>query len=124
MIEYTLTLNSDQAREALKAIELLMRLKLGQYQEIVYNLAEINTPEKIKQIDKAEKCFKRGFDIMNEGKPLESYKNYDWYRLYNLYQVIRYNIHNAENPDGTGVDSYPPMQMTEEPLPKCEWRKL
>ena len=34
MIEYTLTLNSAQARETLKAVELLMRMKINQPEEI------------------------------------------------------------------------------------------
>ena len=36
--QYILTLNSNQAKEIRKAVELLLRLKLGQYDNIPYEL--------------------------------------------------------------------------------------
>lgn len=120
-VEYCLTLNSSQAKETLKAVELLMRLKLNQFDVLPYNLVDVarkdycNIRDNAKQyLDKLEEIFKPEIP----GK----YKDEEWYRLYNLYQVLRYNIHLAENPTGTGVDSYPPMKLTDEPLPDCEWR--
>lgn len=120
MVEYTLTLNSDQAHETLKAVELLMRLKIRQFDALPYNVIGI---------ERDDYCVKR-----DEAKPhldaLERIffpnwqdikKDAEWYRLYNLYQVLRYAIHEAEHPQTIGVDSYPPVQFSDEPLPMCEW---
>lgn len=120
--EYVLTLNSDQAKEILKAVELLMRLKIGQYQEITFNLADKYNPEKFQHIEMADYFLKKAFDEIYYGKPQNEYKDDEWYRLYNIYQVLRYNIHNAETPGRDGIDGQPPMKLTKEPLPVCEWR--
>ena len=50
-------------------------------------------------------------------------KDEEWYRLYNIYQALRYAIHCAENPNSKGVDSYPPIRITDEPIPECKWRQ-
>ena len=125
MAEYILTLNSDQAQEALKAIELLMRLRLGQYDQIPFAVLDISDDGFCNKRDRAEPLLQFAFDAMSpEGHPSNHWyaKDDEWYRLYNLYQVIRYAIHQAEHPDSAGVDSYPPIQMTNEPMPVCEWR--
>ena len=121
MFEYTLTLNSSQTREVLKAVELLMRLKLGQYREIPFALVDINDDDFCKKRDNSEPLLKTAFDVLYKNK--EKWKDEEWYRLYNLYQVIRKNLHDAENPNGKGIDGDPPLQFTDEPLPKMEWKK-
>lgn len=123
MPEYELTMNADQAHETLKAVELLMRLKLGQYQEIIYSLCDIRNPDFSIKISKADDILKDAFSIIYEGKKPGEYKDTEWYRLYNIYQVLRKAIHDAEHPETTGIDSYEPMQMTEEPLPTIKWKK-
>lgn len=134
MFTYTLELNSEQTREILKAVELLMRLKLNQPKEITraimsdsYYWDEENKniiKEKFNDfIDRrdiadtyTEKAFKLIFPSWEYVK-----KDEEWYRLYNIYQVIRKNLHDAENPEGIGVDSYEPIAFTDEPLPKMRW---
>jgi len=127
MFEYTLTLNSAQAREVLKAVELLMRLKIDQPEEIsravldgIYGM--IGCDEFCKRRDVANGYLRMAFNAIFPYRE-QIVKDDEWYRLYNLYQAIRYQIHLAENPEGKGVDSYPPIQITDEPIPKCEWRK-
>lgn len=122
-VEYVLTMNSDQAHTALKAIELLMRMKLGQYREIAFALLDVTKEDFCHRRDLSETKLKQAFDILYDGKKDGEWKDAEWYRLYNLYQEIRYQIHLAENPDNKGVDSYPPMQMTDEPMPDCRFRK-
>jgi len=131
-VEYTLTLDSTQAAELLKAIDLFMRLKINQPENITWMVmpddyfAENGAVDSkrfddyIKRRDNANVYLREAFALMF---PRGSTKDQEWYRLYNLYQVIRYARHEAEFPDSTGVDSYPPMQFTDEPMPKCTWRK-
>lgn len=121
MPEYTLILNSDQAHETLAAVELFMRLKLGQYQELIHALCDFRDPEIANNISNADDVLKCAFQIMNKNKKPGDYKDKEWYRLYNLYQVLRKAIHDAEHPEGKGIDSYEPMQLTEEPLPIVRW---
>lgn len=129
MATYTLTLNSDQARELRKAVELLMRLKINQPEEITRAVLDEMLEDKrididtfCKRRDKANDHLKAAFDALFPHWG-EIRKDKEWYRLYNIYQVVRYAIHEAENPEGKGVDSYPPTQFTDEPMPKCEWVK-
>ena len=127
MIEYILTMNSDQAKTCLKAVELLMRLKINQPKEISKAILDeifeqIGCDEFCRRRDAANEYLEQAFSVIfpnwNEVK-----KDDEWYRLYNLYQTIRYQIHLAEYPNSIGVDSYPPIQFTDEPMPKCEFRK-
>ena len=131
-VEYTLILDSPQAAELLKAVELLMRLKINQPEEITWMVmpddyfsdnGKVDSKrfdDYIERRDKANEYLRKAFALMF---PYGSTKDPEWHRLYNLYQVIRYARHEAEFPDSTGVDSYPPMQFTDEPMPKCTWRK-
>ena len=122
-VEYTLTMTNDQARETLKAVELLMRLKIGQYEEIPFALLDLGDNEFCDRRDTAKPFLQAAFGAMSPNRLGSGWKkDNEWYRLYNLYQSLRFAIHNAEHPDSTGVDSYPPTQFTEEPLPQCEWR--
>lgn len=129
MATYTLTLNSDQAKELRKAVELLMRLKINQPEEITRAVLDEMLEDKrididtfFKRRDKANDHLKAAFDTLFPHWG-EIRKDKEWYRLYNIYQVVRYAIHEAENPEGIGVDSYPPTRFTDEPMPKCEWVK-
>ena len=123
MIEYTLIMPDEQCHETLKAVELLMRLKLGQYQELIYTLCDIYNPKLSKTISEADSILKTAFEKMNKHKKTTEYKDEEWYRLYNIYQVLRKAIHDAEHPEGQGLDSYEPMRLTEEPLPIVKWIK-
>lgn len=121
---YTLTLTSSQLRAVCGAVELLMRLKINQPEEIprgALNWGDgLSVDEWCRRRDKEEpllrQAFKELFPTWEDVK-----KDEQWYRLYNLYQVTRYALHEAENPEGKGVDSYPPWNSggVDEPMPKC-----
>lgn len=123
MFEYELMLNQEQCHEVLKAVELLMRLKLGQYQEIIYTLCEITNPEVTDQISEADTILKHAFTVMNKGKSSRDFKDEEWRILYDLYQVLRKGIHDAENPDGNSLDASEPIQFGNKPLAKINWTK-
>ena len=118
---YRLTLNKTQAHTALKAIELMLRLKLNQPEEIPFALI-LNEEDFCERRDNAKPLLEAAFNIMYKGRDNTdaSWKDAEWYRLYNMYQVLRKAIHDAEHPDSKGVDSYPPIAFTEEPLPGIE----
>lgn len=118
---YTLTMSSGQLREASKAIELLMRLKLGQYDQLHWALLDIMDEDFCEKRDEAEFHLKAAFQALFRGKKSTEWKDHEWHVLYDLYQVIRKAIHDAEYPDSIGVDSYPPMCTAVEPMAKCEW---
>ena len=131
--EYKLIMNSSQARTVLKAVELLMRLKINQPKEIIWDVMDTETnrkdPEFYEHRESAEKLLEQAFNQMFAFKlsyPRLTYvdwKDAEWYRLYNTYQVIRHALHDAENPEGDGIDKEEPIQFTEdEPLPGIEWR--
>lgn len=105
--------------ELAKANELLMRLKLGQYQELVYLLCDINDPEKTEKVSAVDTMFRQAFEFMNDGKKPNEYKDEEWFILYDLYQVLRKAMHDAENPQGKGLDSQEAFQTSKEPLAKC-----
>ena len=127
MTEYTLTLNSDQAYEVLKTLELLMRWKLKQPDLVTYLLLDMSEDVNTycRKRDTISPKLKEAMDIMVP--PSEEFipgklKDDEWYRIYNIFQVLRKAIHDAEHPNSTGVDAYPPMKFTSEPLPSCIWK--
>lgn len=119
-MNYNLTLTANQMHELHKAVELLMRLKIGQYQELIYDLCDIHSVEKQETIDAADNLLKEAFILINTGKKSNEYKDQEWFILYDMYQVLRKAIHDAETPDRPGLDAVEPMQMSKEPL--IEWR--
>lgn len=123
MTEYILTLNSEQAKEINKAVDLLMRLKINQYKELPFALINIADNDFCKKRDTANPYLHLAFAAMYEGKKDTEWKDSEWYRLYNIHQVIRKAIHDVEHPNSIGVDADPPIAFGGEPLPKIEWRK-
>ena len=122
MPEYTLTLNSEQAREILKAVELLMRLKLNQAFTFNDSVAgwDVEDPKRLRE---ATRYVELALGILFENREAHRWKDAEWYRLYNIYQVIRKAVHDAEHPETEGVDAYDPIKFTDEPLPKIRWEK-
>ena len=117
-MKYQLELSQTQMKETLKAVELLMRLKIGQYQELVYDLCDIHDPDKTIDVDTIDGLFKKAFDFMNKDKKPNEYKDKEWYVLYDVFQVLRKSVHDSEHPT---VDVYDLFQLSTEPLPKCTW---
>ena len=125
-LTYTLTMSVEQAQMVSCAVELLMRLRINQCEEIPRAVLPwgcgLSVAEFCKRRDKAEPHLKKAFQALfptHEGVK----KDQEWNRLYDLYQVIRKAIHDAEHPETTGVDSYPLMCTAGEKMAKCEWRK-
>ena len=73
MYEYTLKLNSTNIHELLKAVELLMKLKLGQYQEIVYDLCDIHSPSEAENISNADDLLREAFELIYKEKKVSEY---------------------------------------------------
>ena len=125
-VEYVLTMNSKQAKEINRAIDLLMRWKLKQPDIMSYMLLDINenVDDFCRRRESLVIALRDAMDIWKEDTPgnWAKLKDEEWHTLYNIYQAIRYQIHLAEHPDTKGVDSYPPMHFGGEPVPKCEWR--
>ena len=117
-MRYTLTLTSEQAKVMDKAVELLLRLKLGQYKELAWALMGAGTEDFAKKRDEAAPHLLYAFQTMS-GKLFPGWdKDEEWYRLYDLHQVVRHAIHDAEHPETDGVDSYPPICTAGEKLPE------
>ena len=120
---YILTMSNVQTKEALKAIELLMRLKLSQHREIpdaVLNWGEgMSVDEFCKRRDKAEPYLEFGFKALFPTCE-DVKKDREWNRLFDLFQIIRKAIHDAEHPETVGVDSAPVICMAGEKMATCE----
>lgn len=123
---YTLTMSSAQCHAVCESVEFLMRLRMAQSDEIPRHVLEwgdgLSVDEWCRRRDEAEPLLRQAFkELFPTYKDVK--KDEQWYRLYNLYQVTRYALHEAENPSGTGVDSYPPWNAggVDEPMPKCRF---
>jgi len=123
MTEYILTLNPDQIKEINKAVDLLMRLKINQYKEIPFALVDIGDNRFCEKRNLANPYLKLAFDALYSDKQDNEWKDSEWYRLYNIHQVIRKAIHDVERPNSVGIDADQPIAFGGEPLPKIEWRK-
>lgn len=125
-ITYTLTMSADQCHAVNGAVELLMRLKISQPEEIPRAVLPwgdgLSVDEWCRRRDKAEPLLKQAFAWLFPCWQ-DIKKDKEWYRLYDLYQVIRKAIHDAEHPQGTGVDSYGPMCTAGEKMAKCEFKE-
>ena len=131
MVEYTLKLNSTQAGEVLKAIDLLMRLKINQPHEIsravmpddYWKDGQVDKKafdDFIHRRDRADEYLKKAFrEIFPTWEDVK--KDSEWHTLYNILQALRYQRHLAESPNSRGVDSHPPMNFGGEPIPECSW---
>lgn len=119
-MRYTLTLTSEQARAMDKAVELLLRLKLGQYKELSYTLMDVGEKDFADRMHEAEPHLLYAFQTMSRRTFPGWDKDTEWFRLYDLHQVVRKAIHDAEHPETIGVDSYPPVCTAGEPLAKIE----
>ena len=119
-MKYQMTMDSEQARLVSCACELYMRLKLGQYEELPFALMNLGDKDFAEKRDKAKGYLKDAFDVMLSGKPLTEVKDDRWHRLYNIHQVVRHAIWQAEFPGSGGVWSYEPMDLGGVGMPEIE----
>ena len=114
-MQYRLTLSTAQARAADMAIELLLRLKIGQFEEIPLAVSGGDHPEEFcRKRDKATPYLDALRNIYG------AQKDDEWHRLYDLHQVIRKAIHDVEHPGTVGVDSYPVVNTCGEKMARME----
>jgi len=120
--EYKLTLDSSQAKAVLDALELLMRLKLGQTFTFCQAVDEWKHIEDV-DYSRVKEYVEMALNELQRGMKPTEFKDESWHRLYNIFQALRYARHEAEYPETTGVDAYPPFSSGGLPVPDCEWRR-
>lgn len=122
-LTYTLTMSAEQCHAVCEAVEFLMRLRMAQADEIPRHVLEwgegLSCDEWCRRRDEAEPILHEAFRILFPSWTEAKRDN----RLYDLYQVTRKAIHDAEYPESDGVDSYPFLCTASEAPAKCEWRK-
>ena len=120
---YILTMSSAQCHAVCESVEFLMRLRMAQSDEIPRHVLEwgegLSVDEWCRRRDEAEPLLNAAFRILFPSWTEAKRDN----RLYDLYQVTRKAIHDAEHPETTGVDSYPLMCTAGEPMAKCEFKR-
>lgn len=117
-MQYRLTLSTAQARAADKAIELLLRLKIGQYDVIPENVMDMTAD--VDSYCKHRDAAKPHLAALQRVFETYYHKDDEWHRLYDLHQVIRKAIHDAEHPGTVGVDSYPVVCTAGEKMARME----
>jgi len=113
---YAMTVSSEQARAIDKAVELLLRLKIGQFDVLPQNLMVLGSEGYCEHRDAA----KPYLDKLEQVFSTYYHKDDEWHRLYDLHQVIRKAIHDAEHPETVGVDSYPVVCTAGEKMARME----
>ena len=113
---YAMTVSSEQARAIDKAVELLLRLKIGQFDVLPQNLMVLGSEGYCEHRDAA----KPYLDGLEQVFSTYYHKDDEWHRLYDLHQVIRKAIHDAEHPETVGVDSYPVVCTAGEKMARME----
>lgn len=116
-VRYVLTLTGAQAKTVNYAVELLIRWKLKQDSILAQMLLQDSIVDQgyRKRVDAVCRLMGSAMEYaIGDKTPL---KDEEWFRLYNVHQVIRKAIHDVEHPQSRGVDSYPPMPTGMEELP-------
>lgn len=119
-VKYRLTMTPEEARVVNYALELYMRLKLGQYEELPWALLDLQDPAFCDKRDASKWHLKEAFNVLFRDKHPGEYKDDLWYRIYNIHQVVRHAICKAEFPESHGVWSYEPMDFGNQGLPEIE----
>lgn len=127
--EYTITLNTAQAREVQNALEAIMRWMLKQPELMVDFLPDKlpwnkNFDAALHQRDSVKRYLRLAIDAAIPGN--DGLKDDQWYMVYGIFQVIRHAIWEAESHDKSSwsIASDTPIQWGPEPLPKIEWKKV
>lgn len=132
-VKYRLEMNEEQARTVVAALDLAMRIRLGQFGQIVEQCMEWEpdkTDEWCERREKAEAILLQARDIiMPDLRDMHSLsRGYGVYakegteRLYNVLLAVRSCLAYHEHPEGGyTVDFREPMTIyVMEELPKCE----
>ncbi len=125
-IEYVLHLNPVQMQYLSTVCEFFARIVCGQLDEFSWYIMQEKGGQFAEKRDAAEPLLMQLKKIYfpelgwnaSYGVGHADYSDIPW----DMYQVIRNKIAWTEHPqsDFKGVNYYPPMQFSSQPLPKCE----
>lgn len=125
-IEYVLHLNPLQMRYLSTVCEFFARITCGQLDELPWFITEGKGGHFAENRDAAEPLLRQLKEIYfpelgwnaSYGVGHDDYSDIPW----DIYQVVRNKIAWTENPqsDWKGVNYYPPMKFSSQPLPICE----
>jgi hypothetical protein len=96
-----------------------MRMKIGKFDQIPYNVLNIGKADYCEKRDMASP-YLRTLERIFWPRSIDIKKDESWYILYNIFQVVRKAIHDVEASESKGVDSFPPMNIYGCGLPKIE----
>ena len=121
----TLKVTENQLRYIMHSLECHFRLTMGQAWDLADELCEQNTDWRqsdkyCERRDTVRNTIERVIrDVAFEGDTTRGYKTPRTQAEIDLWSAIRHWFWSQLPPDqrGDGVDSYPPMQLGEEPLP-------
>jgi len=132
-VKYRLEMNEEQARTVVAALDLAMRIRLGQFGQIVEQCMEWEpdkTDEWCERREKADAILLQARDIiMPELRPMNSlagghgvYAKEGTERLYNVLLAVRSCMAYHDHPEGGYTTNFrEPMTIhVNEELPKCE----
>lgn len=133
MEKYVLTLNREQAEIVSHACDLLSRLHIGQFQELKWELLNMNYDAGVGAEFIANK-WEKVMQALDELRVLAypgyiKNPNYDSVignipvadNGYNVHQVLRYKMAYHDHPEGGDtVDFHKPIQLGKAELPICE----
>ena len=133
MTKYRLEMTEEQARGTVAALDLAMRIRLGQFGEIVEQCMELEpdkTDEWRERREKAEAILLQARDIiMPDLRDMHSlaggygvYAKEETERLYNVLLAVRSCLAYHEHPEGGDTVNFrEPMAIyINEEMPKCE----
>lgn len=133
MTKYRLEMTEEQARVTVAALDLALRIRLGQFREIIEQCMEWEpdkTDEWCERREKADAILLQARDIiMPELRPMNSlagghgvYAKEGTERLYNVLLAVRSCIAYHDHPEGGDTVNFrKPMAIyVMEELPKCE----
>lgn len=101
-IEYKLTLTSEQAKAIDKAVELLLRLKLGQYEELPFYLTDISRDDFCERRDIAKLYLKQAFAAMQDYRNDTEWKDDEWHIKRTNGTMLRSNSGTAQTERSQG----------------------
>ena len=131
MTKYLLTMTEEQARCVVAALDLSMRIRLGQWNEIVWSCMELepdaDVDEWCKRRNEAEKILLDARKIVmpeltGAGHSYGVYQMHETERAFNLLKAVRSCLAYHENPEGGITVNFdrPRAVNVEEEMPKCE----
>lgn len=129
-VKYRLEMNEDQARSMIGALDLAIRIKLGQWGELIEHCMvwePSKTDEYCRRRDEAEAVLLKARNIVMPeltgwGHSYGVYNRTETERLYNVLLAVRSAIAYHNKPEGGyTVDFREPMSIhVNEEMPKCE----